>query len=60
MADSAAVTVPPMADRVSWRYIGAKTRHTLEKRAAWYRAMERSVGSTVRSALGVFWSLTVG
>ena len=49
-----------MAEMVNWRYMGAKTRQSREYWAAWYRAIDRSVGSTVRSAFGVFWSLTVG
>src|SRR3954451_11278837 len=45
---------------VSWRYIGAYTRQSWEKRCAWYSAIAVCSGSTCRLALAVDWPLTVG
>ena len=51
---------PSRANRVNWRYIGAQTRHTVEKRSAWAMAVDVSAAWMRRSALSVVSVLTVG
>jgi hypothetical protein len=45
---------------VRWRYIGAQTRHTCEKREACAMAAPISALWTVRFELSAAWALTVG
>ena len=49
-----------MARSVSWRYMGAYTRHSWEKRAVWAVATLVSAVWMVRSALSPGSGLTVG
>jgi len=55
-ADSAGVAfAPKMPLIVRWRYIGAYTSQTCEKRDAWALATAISSGSIFRFATAVFW-----